>query len=110
MPIDPTRTHTNQKLGCLLYCGLYHRTIEVSCPSCGKVVKFDAVPLWWWFDRRGWDDALPGAMRRFYCATCHRAGNMVRPRWRITEDAPDPGQPPYPSAQDWKRQIRRYRS
>ena len=110
MPVDPTRNHTNQKLRCLLHCALYQRTIEVTCPGCRRIVKFDAVPLWWWFERRGVDDVLSTVMRRFYCTRCHRAGKVVRPRWRITEDAPDPCKLPYPDEREWKRQISRYRS
>jgi hypothetical protein len=110
MSLDLTRTHTNQKLRCLLHCGLHQRTIEVTCPRCSRIAKLDAVPLWWWFEKRGWSDALPEAMRRLYCKTCRAAGQIVRPRWRITEDAPDSAQFPYPDAGEWKRQISRYRS
>jgi hypothetical protein len=51
----------------------------------------EAVPLWWWFERRGMDDGLPGAWRRLHCNVCReRDGRVVRPTATITRDLPDP--------------------
>jgi len=104
------RDHLNRQLRCLLHCALHRRTIRLSCPACRRVRRFDAVALWWFFERRREDDAIPKVLGRFCCVVCRRAGQIVRPRWAITEEPPDPDQPPYPSEQEWKRQISRYRS
>ncbi len=71
----------------------------------------EAVPLWWWFERHGMDDGLPGAWRRFHCGACRgRDGRVVRPRATITRDVPDPCPLPYPDQATWKRLVSRYRS
>ncbi len=104
------RDHLNRQLRGLLHCALHRRTIRLSCPVCQRIRCFDAVALWWFFERRHEDDAIPQVFGRFYCAVCRRTGQIVRPRWAITEEPPDSDQPPYPSEQIWKRQISRYRS
>jgi hypothetical protein len=110
MSTDPTRDHVNRKLRCLLHCALHQRTINLTCPQCNRTRRFDAVPLWWFFERRGQDDAIPAVFGRFYCRICRKAGQKIRPRWEITDDPIDAKQPPYPDRYEWKRQINRYRS
>jgi hypothetical protein len=107
---DPSVDHINRKLRCLLHCAFHRRTIQLTCPRCKRVRRFDAVALWWFFERRHEDDAVPAVLRRFYCSVCKRAGAKVRPRYEITTEPPDADQPPYPDELEWKRQISRYRS
>ncbi|MFS0771208.1 hypothetical protein [Sphingomonas sp. 1P08PE] len=105
------RTHVGQKLGCLEHCALHRRTITLSCPGCQHVRRYDAVALWWMFERRGWNDRLPGAYRRLYCNACLvTAGRKIQPIAEITRDRPDPEQPPYPDDRTWKLLVSRYRS
>jgi RNase P subunit RPR2 len=94
----------------LQHCALYRRTIVLTCPSCQRVRRFDAVALWWLFESRRQDDTIPLVFRRFYCVTCVKDGQRIRPRWAITEDRPDEQQPPYPPERVWKRVVARYRS
>ena len=110
MAIDESVDHLDRKLRCLLHCALHQRTIRLTCPRCHRVRRFDAVALWWFFERRHEDDAIPDVFRRFYCSVCKRADVVVRPHHEITTEQPDPDQPPYPSESEWKRQISRYRS
>jgi hypothetical protein len=104
-------THVGQRLRSLEHCALHRRTITVTCPSCTRVRRLDAVALWWWFEQRGWNDDLPRAYRRLYCEAClvHH-GRVFRPWAEITRDQPDPDQPPYPTEREWKRIVARYRS
>jgi type II secretory ATPase GspE/PulE/Tfp pilus assembly ATPase PilB-like protein len=108
--IDASVDHINRKLRCLLHCALHQRTIRLTCPRCKRERRFDAVALWWLFERRHEDDAFPAVLRRFYCSVCKAGGAKVRPRYEITTEPPDADQPPYPSQSEWKRQINRYRS
>lgn len=114
MAEDPYRDHLDRKLGSLTDCALYRRTVHLVCASeeCGHFRILDAVPLWWLYNRRGWDDRLPGFLRHFYCSRCWRAKRWIlRPRYRITgEVPPEKGQFPYPLESEWKRLVRRYRS
>jgi hypothetical protein len=103
--------HAERRLRTLQHCALHRRTIRLTCPICGHVRSFDAVALWWMYERRGWDDALPGAYRRMYCTACKsKRDAVVRPRAEITRDRPDDRQPPYPDEATWKRLVSRYRS
>jgi len=103
-------THIGQRLSCLQLCALYRRTITATCPACGDVRRLDAVALWWLFERRGWDDRLPGAFRRLTCQPCRDNGRKVHRRAEITRDVPDLDQPPYPDQRTWRRIVSRYRS
>lgn len=103
--------HADRRLRTFQHCALHRRTIRVTCTSCGRERRFDAVALWWMYERKGWDDDLPRAYRRLFCATCReRDGRVVRPRAGITRDRPDEDQPPYPDQATWKRLVSRYRS
>lgn len=107
---DARLTHVGQRLHCLQHCALHRRTILLTCPACRAERRFDAVALWWLFERKRWDDRLPAAYRRFRCAACSAAGRTVRPRGAITHDRPDARQPPYPDKATWRRLVSRYRS
>ena len=111
MASSAERDHLNRKLGCLEHCALHRRTIKVTCPECQRVVRFDAVALWYLFFRKRWNDAYPACMRRFYCQECRtNSGQIIRPRFEITEERPDPKQPQYPDQSTWRKLVSRYRS
>lgn len=107
---DDAVDHVGRRLRTLEQCALHRRTFRLTCPACGRVRRLDAIPLWWLFRTRGWDDALPDAMRRLCCETCRDDGRIVRPRHVVTRDLPEGDQPPYPSEHEWKRIVSRYRS
>jgi hypothetical protein len=107
---DEDRTHIGERLRTLQLCALYRRTITLTCPA-GHVRRIDAVALWWMYARRMWDDRLPAALRRLYCARCQQAGQRrVRFTAAITRDPPDPDQPPMPDEREWKRVVSRHRA
>lgn len=98
------------KLGRLEDCALRRRTIRLTCPRCRNVRRYDAVALWWLFQRRRWSDEVPACTARFRCSRCSSLGRAQRPRLEITRDQPDAEQPPYPDERVWKRLVARYRS
>ena len=107
---DDAQDHTGRTLRTLEHCALHKRTIRLTCPACGHVRLLDALPLWWLFVRRGWDDRVPGAVkRRLFCEACKGKGR-VRPNLRSTRETPEGPQPPYPDRHEWKRVVSRYRS
>lgn len=108
--MDDDRTHIGRRLACLEHCALHRRTIRLTCPRCGAERRFDAVALWWLFHRKGWNDRLPDAGRRFRCTRCDGAGHLPRPAVAITREPPDAEQPPYPDERTWRRLVSRYRS
>ena len=107
---DAEYDHVNRKLRTLEQCALYRRTIEVMCRRCSRIKRFDAVALWWLFQRRGWDGSLRDAAKRFRCSSCPRTGFSDAIRLQITRGRLDEDQPPYPDAATWKRLVARYRS
>lgn len=58
MSNDDEYDHLNRKLRNIEHCALHRRTIEVTCLRCNRVKRFDAVALWWLFEKRHWDDGL----------------------------------------------------
>lgn len=105
-------THTNAKLSTLMHCALYRRTVQLSCRDCPHVARIDAVPLWWLFERRNWDDRLSAVPPHFYCSKCwhRRYRKTSRPRLTLTNDPPEPSSWAYPDERTWKRLVSRYRS
>jgi hypothetical protein len=105
------RDHLNRKINTLTLCALYRKTLKLTCPKCHHARLLDAVTLWWMFERKGWDETLPAALRRFYCDACWRKKFFVqRAKWEITDLTPTGPQFAYPDERSWKRLIRRYRS
>lgn len=103
--------HVGRRLRTLEQCALHKRTLRLVCPSCRHERVLDAVPLWWLFSRRGWDDALPAATARLCCSSCRDLyGGRVRPVLTVGRDQPTGEQLPYPDAATWKRLVSRYRS
>lgn len=107
---DDAVDHVGRRLRTLEQCALHRRTLRLTCPGCSRVRRLDAIPLWWLFRRHGWDDDLPGAMRRLCCQACRDQGRVVRPRHMVTREQPEGHQPPYPSEHEWKKVVSRYRS
>ncbi len=110
MAEDAAYDHINRKLRNLEHCALHRGTITVTCKQCQRIRRFDAVALWWLFQRRGWDDGLPDAARRFRCSSCPKTGRRGIVDWQITRDRADDDQPPFPDESTWKRLVARYRS
>jgi hypothetical protein len=103
--------HVGRRLKTLQECALYKRTLRLTCPRCRHVRILDAVPLWWLFQRRGWDDAVSDAPKRLCCSRCkERSGMVVRPRLSVGRDPPTGEQLPYPDEATWKRLVSRFRS
>lgn len=102
--------HVGRKLRTLEQCALHRRTFRLTCPACERVRRLDAVPLWWLFVKRGWNDTLPQAIGRLCCEPCRAGGRLVRPRFVVTREQPEGPQPPYPDRHEWKRVVSRYRS
>ncbi|MCP6037308.1 hypothetical protein NL368_28625, partial [Klebsiella pneumoniae] len=73
--------HVGRKLRTLEQCALHRRTFRLTCPACERVRRLDAVPLWWLFVKRGWNDTLPQAIGRLCCEPCRAGGRLVRPRF-----------------------------
>ena len=109
--MEADRDHLNRKLRTLLHCALYRTTLRITCRRCSHAVLWEAVRVWWHFERKGIDDRLPEAEKRFYCGKCWREKHTVsRPRIVITRDMPRDCYLPYPDDRTWKRVISRYRS
>jgi len=86
--------------------------IKVRCTACGHSAIFDPHALWWLFQRRGWDDRLTEASKRFYCSAClskkqcrvHRAQiDLIRETVTVHGLA-------MPDEASWKRALNRFRS
>lgn len=112
MPANPPdRDHVNRPIRTLTLCALYQKVLRFTCPRCKHQRLLEAVTLWWMFERRQWNDALPLAIQHFYCKKCWASAKMVvRPRYEITNDTPDGPQFPYPREGEWKRLVRRFRT
>ena len=92
-------------------CGLVARTVELRCPVCYHVRRFDPYALWWLFERRGWDDRLVSIGKRFRCVACWIASRRkVRPVVTVVDDAPSDDTLPRPDAASWKRSVKRRRT
>ena len=94
-------------------CALFHKNLRVKCRGCGAEKVFSGYALWWLFHKRGWDDSLRAAGRRFRCVSCSY-GTRRRERsaveLSITHDTATGPQPPMPDEREWKRLVNRTRS
>ncbi len=92
-------------------CALFHGNVAVHCPSCGHQAVFDGHALWWLFKRKGWDDRLRAAARRFRCTRCwHEQRRRKRPLDVVVTEAPATSELPMPHERTWKRLVSRQRS
>jgi hypothetical protein len=109
--VSDDRDHLNRQLKTLELCGLYRRTIKLTCPGCQRVRLLDAVALWWLAEQRRWPDEVREVARKLYCEDCHRdRRKVVRPRFEITREPPSGPQFAYPDEREWKRVVARFRS
>ena len=105
---DGTKTATN-----LFEAAAWHYSVRVSCGWCTHMAIFDAHVLWWLFHRKGWDDNLAAAAKRFACMPCRRNyQGQAKGAARITlgRDEPTEKRLPFPPETEWKRAISRFRS
>lgn len=97
---DGCRVPTN-----LFEAAAWHYAVVVTCRKCGSVGVFDPHALWWYFERKNWDNSFASVGRRMKCKTC-RAGAFIG--WsRKAEATVDMAMPP---ASERKRAISRFRS
>lgn len=100
-----TRAHRVHDAGLLGY------TVELTCPVCRHVRRFDPYALWWLFEQRGWDDRLDRLPGRFHCVACRIASRRkVRPTVRITDDPPNDDTLKRPDEREWKKSVKRRRT
>lgn len=87
----------------------WHYTVRAIC-RCEHFGLFDPHGLWWYFNRKGWDDDLQRARRRLFCSRCcHRTGRRVRPvDLTLTRDPPVINLP-LPTQSEWRRALSRFR-
>ena len=94
-------------------CALFHENLRVKCRGCSNEKIFSGYALWWLFHRKGWDDSLKIAGRRFRCIRCSYAakgrGRSAVDLSLTRKEATGP-QPPMPDERDWKRLVNRTRS
>lgn len=90
----------------------WHYAVRVTCAWCPRSATFNPHGLWWHFHRRGLDDRLSVAHRRFWCRDCAaRLGGRVaaRPLEIVRESAEDVVLT-LPPENEWKRMINRFRN
>ena len=90
----------------------WHKAIKPLCSRCPHSAIFHPHSLWWWFSRRGWNDDLRDATKRFWCRQCAaQIGRRVRPRMLdVVAETEDMICLPMPSQADWKKAVNRFRS
>lgn len=77
---------------------------------CGHFGLFHPHGLWWYFDKRGWDDHFDRARVRFWCRDCAgRLGRRIRPDRIDAVKEPPQITLPLPDEREWKRAINRFR-
>ena len=95
---------------CILEVATLHQAVKPIC-VCGHSAAFNAHGLWWHFKRRGWDDRLTVAGRRFWCRICHSRGRRkVHPiRMELVKASDLDVRLPMPDERTWKAEMRRIR-
>jgi hypothetical protein len=97
---DGGRTPTN-----IFEAAAWHWCVVAKCRRCDREAIFDPHAAWWLFERKGWDDNLRDASRRFRCTTCQSRAIVTFSRTKEPNAFL-----PMPSARDWKRAVNRFRS
>jgi len=102
-----TRVATN-----LFEAAAWHKAIRVACSACPHNVTFNPHGLWWYFQRKRFDDDLRAARQRFWCRECgRRIGRRIRPRpLELVEESDAHIRLPMPDEREWKRAINRFRN
>lgn len=90
----------------------WHYAVKVTCAFCSRSVVFNPHGLWWHFHRRGMDDRLSVAHRRFWCRDCAgRVGGRVATRpLELVQESEDDVKLTMPPEGEWKRIINRFRN
>jgi hypothetical protein len=92
---------------------MMHHHLKVQCcvPGCGNSAVYHAAALWLLFARRGWEQPLRLAEKRFWCRPCTRAvgWKVKRARLGTTRDALTVTSLPLPSDAMWKKFASRHR-
>ena len=97
----------------LFEAAAWQYAVRVSCGWCTHMAVFDPHALWWLFHRKGWDDHLPAAARRFTCIPCRQNWQMQAKgaaRISLVREAPTVTSLPLPPEHEWKKAINRFRS
>ena len=94
----------------LMEAAAWHKAIRPVC-RCGHAVSFDPHGLWWHFERRGWNDALPDVRKRFWCTMCRsRARKKINPiKLELVVPSESDIRLPWPPHEVWNRVIRKMR-
>ena len=90
---------------------VWHYAVQPVC-GCGHSASFHAASLWWRFERKGWNDHLGEARKRFWCRQCaFQVGRRVQPR-RLEVVPWEKGaiELEMPSDHEWRRAMRRFRT
>jgi len=108
----PDLTHTDRRITTLMECALYRRSLRVTCRKCPHIRLWEAVPIWWLFEKKGWCGFMRDVPGRLFCSHCwtERQERVRGPRVTISNDPPEKTPYPYPSEREWKRFVSRYRS
>lgn len=103
---DGLRVATN-----IFEAAAWHYTIKPVCGRCGHHELFDPHGLWWLFERKGWDDRLGVAARRFRCIPCltKRNERVKQAKLYLVKDVPTRTLP-LPDEREWKRAVNGFRS
>lgn len=90
---------------------VWHYAVQPVC-RCGHSAKFHAASLWWRFERKGWNDQLGEARKRFWCRQCAlQDGRRVQPlRLDVVPWEKGAIELEMPSEHEWKRAVRRFRT
>lgn len=105
---DPPLVHP---LRDLLDAAVRGYTIRLTCHGCQHARVFDAHALWWYFNRRGWNDRFSHVRRRAVCTRCLAAqrGKVRQPKLELVREDVT-GEPlPMPPLREWKAMLRRVR-
>ena len=90
----------------------WHYAVRPVCSRCTHAASFHPHALWWHFHKKGWDDDLRDARKRFWCRKCgERIGQRVRPRLlELVQEQDDDVKLAMPSQAEWKKAVNRFRS
>jgi hypothetical protein len=102
------RDHVGRRYHTLQHAALHRRTIRMICRNCGRVVRWQAVGLWWLFRSKRWDDRISEVPRRVRCSICPKGSGPILVD--VTDEKAEPDRLPYPDEREWKRITSRYRA
>lgn len=112
MPLTLRLDHVSRPIDGLMLCAVYQKSLNLRCPACQHGAVLAAVPIWWLFERRGWDQSLNSVCKRLYCSACwaRRKERVYDPAMQISDDKPTADPFRWPDERTWKRLTSRFRS